>query len=474
MVCTVRCAQHLAPFKHVFSAPRELWIIMLLKLLESFAYFSSSINFVLYLSREFGYSDIEAGTYYGIWGVLISVYGLASGALIDKLGVKYSLVLGGLLTSAGRALFALATSRRLLLLSIFFISPLGMSLAIPVMSIGIKRVTSKENRSLSYGIFYSQMNIGALLSGTLTDVLNRALSDECDARSNVDCMSHSSSITPMRYIFLIGTVISIVYTLIAACFFRNLRLNVQGQVVTQERDRISMWQNVRSTLHDSMFWRLMLFTSLLTCVNMVFRTMDTSFPKYLLRAVDSEALYGSIYSINPFMIIFLAPLFQALFAQVDPYRCILVGSFISAASVFALALGAHYWNIVLFVVLLSFGEATYSPRVYDYVLLLSPHGQEGLYATLSAAPMFVAKLFIGVLSGELLEMYCPAEPPRQCWKMWFIIGLVTMSSPLLLLVCKSCIHTVEVKQRIRLNDRNSEVEMELQREIVDAPEEQNV
>ena len=70
------------------TAPRELWILFLLKLLESFAHFSLSYVLVLYLSEEFGYSDQSAGWVYGFFGMLISIYGVLVGFLIDRLGVR--------------------------------------------------------------------------------------------------------------------------------------------------------------------------------------------------------------------------------------------------------------------------------------------------------------------------------------------------------------------------------------------------
>lgn len=95
---------------------------------------------------------------------------------------------------------------------------------------------------------------------------------------------------------------------------------------------------------------------------------------------------------------------------------------------------ASYTTAIGFVVVLSVGEVIYSPRVYEvralpppprcrraaaahpvahataaaqYTMLLAPRGREGLYTSLASAPMFVAKLFAGGLSGELLDRYCP-------------------------------------------------------------------
>ena len=46
---------------------------------------------------HFGFSDEQAGLYYGLFGTLISVYGFAMGVIIDNLGVRLSLLVGGVL-----------------------------------------------------------------------------------------------------------------------------------------------------------------------------------------------------------------------------------------------------------------------------------------------------------------------------------------------------------------------------------------
>ena len=74
----------------------------MLKLLESFAHFSLSYVLVLYLSEEFGYSDQSAGWVYGFFGMLITIYGVLVGFLIDRLGVRLALMLGSFLLLGGR------------------------------------------------------------------------------------------------------------------------------------------------------------------------------------------------------------------------------------------------------------------------------------------------------------------------------------------------------------------------------------
>ena len=108
------------------------------------------------------------------------------------------------------------------------------------------------------------------------------------------------------------------------------------------------------------------------------------------------------------------------------------GSYISAASVFFLVMSTSIPACVLFVLMLSIGEAVWSPRLYDYTMSVVKEGREGTYMALSSAPLFLAKLPVGFMSGYLLQEYCPEEGERHSKTMWLIIGLTTAVSPVLL------------------------------------------
>jgi hypothetical protein len=58
----------------------------------------------------------------------------------------------------------------------------------------------------------------------------------------------------------------------------------------------------------------------------------------------------------------------------------------------------------------------------------------GTYMALSSAPLFLAKLPVGFLSGYLLSRYCPEEGERHSKTMWLIIGVLTLTSPICLTV----------------------------------------
>lgn len=161
------------------AAPRELPMVYLIKILTSFGLYSTTIVLTLLLSdTPFAMDDVAAGWTFGIFGFLISFYGLLIGFLIDALGTQRSLVLGSCLLICGRLLLAVAVDTTTLYLALYLTIPLGEALAIPVLTVMLKRYTLPQNRAAAYSLFYVTMNLGAVLSGWAVQLLSDNLPPE--------------------------------------------------------------------------------------------------------------------------------------------------------------------------------------------------------------------------------------------------------------------------------------------------------
>lgn len=90
---------------------------------------------------------------------------------------------------------------------------------------------------------------------------------------------------------------------------------------------------------------------------MIFRHLDATLPKYLVRVFGSEAPKGTIYSINPGMIILLVPLVAAYTQDWAHFDMIHFGAYISGVSMLPLILSNTIGAAIAFVVILSLGEA---------------------------------------------------------------------------------------------------------------------
>ena len=143
------------PLHLLKTAPRELWLVYVLKALDSYGYFALSEVFTMLLSDEFGVSDTVAGAVYGGWGTAITLYGILTGTLIDAMGVRTSLVASYALQTASRLVLVYTRSISLAYAVIFFVQPLASSWGAPVLTIAIKRLVRDADRTVSFGLFYA-------------------------------------------------------------------------------------------------------------------------------------------------------------------------------------------------------------------------------------------------------------------------------------------------------------------------------
>jgi hypothetical protein len=128
------------------------------------------------------------------------------------------------------------------------------------------------------------------------------------------------------------------------------------------------WKILGETFALPTFRRFLVVCLITLNVRMIFRHLDATLPKYMIREFGEDVPKGTIYSINPAIIIILVPIVTAMTTNVDPLVMIHYGSYISSVSVFFLAISTSIWACVAFVTVLSIGEAIWSPRLYDYTV----------------------------------------------------------------------------------------------------------
>ena len=250
-------------FDTLAVAPRELWILYLLKLLESFAYFSLSYVLVLYLSEEFGYSDQGAGWVYGFFGMLISLYGVLVGFIIDQLGVKRSLVFGSVLLLIARFILAWTRSNAVLELMLLVVLPIGEAFGVPVMLVALRRYTNDTNRRQAFSLFYVVMNVGTLLSTPAVDIFRLAMVDGY----HIPLFGREYHFSAYRMLLFLCSAVTVLMLLVSACCMREVDTNGQpvGPASPAPRGvrRESPFRATYLVMRERRFWRFFLFIVLL-------------------------------------------------------------------------------------------------------------------------------------------------------------------------------------------------------------------
>jgi MFS family permease len=474
-----------AKFMVFKGAVRELWLVFALKLLGILAYGVMNSTLVLWLSSDLHYPDAKAGYIVAVWSTLMTLFTVFVGSFTDAIGIRRAFLLGISICICSRTVMTFVTGPGALAAGLF---PLAMGEALlgPVMVAAIQRFSTTAQRSLSFSIFYAMMNAGYFVSNFLFDLVRKTLGEYGSWTVPVA----GAHLSTYRTLFLVSTLLTLPNLLIVWLWLRpGVEVSDEGVTITpvqstrgHESFLKALWANTRKVLSDSFrifaglwgqsgFYKFLVFLTFASFVRLIFFHMFYTYPKFGIRELGQGAPIGRLWAINSISIIILVPIVGALTQKVSAYRMVVTGSFITASSVFLMAMPPrwfepvvagplgwlvghaylglpgevhpYYVMIFLYVLLLSLGESIYSPRLYEYAAAIAPKGQEGSYMALSYLPFFFAKLGVGLFSGVLLAHYCPETGPRNSQMLWLIIGLTTMVAPVGLLLLRPFIQVRE-------------------------------
>jgi len=465
---------------------RELWVTFAFKFFAVAAYKVMAVTLVLWLTADFGYSDQRALGLVATWSILMTVFTLLIGSFTDAIGLRKAFLLGVCVCIFARFVMTFTTVKWLALAAGLVPLALGEALATPVLIAAVRRYTTTAQRSFSFSLLYVIMNLGFAFALRICDYIRQGMGEE----GHFTLPLVDVTITTYQTLFLVSLGLELCLLPIAYFGIRN------GAEATDEGVRIApeqpkyphekIWNALRLTARDTLyetgrlyaklagqrgFYGLVVFLMLIAFVKLIFMQMDYVYPKFGIRELGAGAPILRLPEMNSYLIIVLVPLVGLLTRKMTAYTTVTVGCVISAASGFVMALPLswfgplagsalvrwigyrylglsgevhpYYVMIGLYVVLLSLGEAFYSPRVYEYAASIAPKGQEASYGALSYVPFFLAKLLVGTVSGSLLASYCPESGPRDPQTMWLIIALITTVCPVGLIALRRWIRVRE-------------------------------
>ncbi len=419
------------------KCPRELWLIYLATFFEYLGIFSFLPTLPLWLSGDFGMSDTRAGWWAATFSTLLTLFVFLVGSIADSLGVRRTLLISFALAAVTRLAMALAPSPDLAIAALLAFG-FAYATTSPVLQAAVQRASSKRTRAFAFSLWYVSFNLaGAMCGPLIIDVTRRAFLDPLTGKlaSKVVALPFlgEQMLSANRAIMGVGFVFAAIAVAVIALVRKNFEHRVDPEdaaAAGPAQRKASPLAALKDVLLDKPFWRFMVLLVLLSLVRMMFQHMHFTWPKYVLREQGESFPVGTVWSFNSFLILFLAPLGTALTRHRKPFQVLLFGAFISALSPLVLCLGSTMPYQLTMIVVLTVGEALWSPRLYEYNVSIAPRGREATYVSLASFPYFLAKFLVGPASGYLLTTYCPATGPRQAWILWALIGASTMLGPI--------------------------------------------
>ncbi len=388
--------------------PREFWSANVVELFERMAYYAIFIELALYLTRNYEFSDVHAGWAAAYLAAFIYLVPTFAGAWADRAGFRKALAIAFSLLSTGyfvlglfgvpavKEAIGIDTAKASVVVSLSLIL-MGGSFVKPIISGTVAKASDEANRARAFSIFYMVVNVGAFIGKTLAHPL----------RTNLG----------LEYVAFYSSAMAFCGLFVVLIFYRGVDAKGVGKSYAE------IGRGLLTVLTNFRFLALILIVGGFWTIQ---GQLYASMPKYVLRTVGDQANPEWIANINPAVVVILVVPITHLVRKLKPVTSIGIGLFIIPLSALTISLSplleeafgrqmtilgvsTHAITIALCVgiALQGLAECFLSPRFLEYASKQAPPGEEGLYMGYSHLTTFFAWLFGFVISGYLLDAYCP-------------------------------------------------------------------
>jgi dipeptide/tripeptide permease len=381
--------------------PRTFWIANTMELFERAAYYGCFIFLTVYLTQRVGFTDIETGYVTGAFSFLLYFMPTIMGTVADRIGFKASICLAFCLLATGYATLGAYPNKVAAILSLILIL-IGGAIVKPVISGTVAKCSDEVNRARAFSIFYWVVNIGAFGGKSVVDPIRQAFENPEVPGSG------------LQYINFYSASMALIALVFAVFFYRNVESS------QEVRSMSDIFGGLVKVLGNWRFLSLIIITGLFWSIQgQLYATM----PKYLFRMVGEFTKPGWIANVNPFVVVICVIPITYLVRNIRPVSSIGISFLIIPLAALSVALAPRFGEqpislgfvsmhpiTLLMIVGIAFqglAECFLSPRYLEFASKQAPEGQTGLYMGYSHLNAGFGWLFGFVLSGILLDRWCP-------------------------------------------------------------------
>lgn len=428
--------------------PKEFWTANVIELFERCAYYAAFIAITLYLTSRVGFTDIETGYVVAYFAAFIYLMPTFMGALADRIGFRTALILAFSLLTFGYAFLGAYQLKTTAVASLTIIL-LGGAIVKSVITGTVAKCSDAAHRARAFSIFYQMVNIGSFTGKTIAKPLRVELG--------------------LEYINFFAAACAFIALIIVILFYKSPRIKGTPKPISE------ILQGLKRVVENVRFMALILIVAgFWTIQGQLYATM----PKYTIRLIGEHASPEWLANVNPLVVVLCVIPITHLVRHIRPVSSIAIALLLIPLSAFTIALSPvlqsafgtsigigkiamHPITIMMIIgiAIQGLAECFLSPRFLEYASKQAPKNEEGMYMGYSHLTTFFAWLFGFILSGYLLNAFCPdpkTVPPDQmvtayahAHYIWYIFAGIGFVAFLLLLIFKSVTDRIDRRQHLK-------------------------
>jgi MFS family permease len=394
-------------FSQITSAPRELWLIILIK----FCVYGSLMFFnnlkIIYYSQVLQFTDTAISIIYGVDGIFKVVFLILLGSFPDLYGLKLSTFISSLSLIGTFASLILFDNRYIKIISILTLSNISESFSRTACKLGLKKYTRENYRTLAISFYTCSKYTVALLGGFCIQFL---------------LSGGNQSYKHFIYCF-VGIIGLGIFSAIASLFLRQLDFDLRDEEEIEISNKESSREYFRKILILKSFWRIFSVVVMVLIVKSVFFQQTNALPLYMKRNLGSDSNYGLTIVLNQFIVILLTPFFTYLKYYLTPYDVFIIGGLFACLSPLVFVIEGNYRTVIAFIGISSIAKSLYAPRLIEYLLETAPKSREAGVIAMVNIPGAITISFSGVMTGLLMNGYCTDDNTGNCELVWVWISI---------------------------------------------------
>ena len=385
--------------RQLLSMSRPFWMVNIMEMLERLAYYGVRVVIPIYIAQadEIGglhFSQTDKGIIFLWWALFQSLTPMLSGGFADRYGYKKTIAVSIVIKIVGYLM--MATQREFWP---FLIGCCVLAFGTAIFKPGVQgtmcQTLTKKNSSVGWGTFYMLVNVGGFLGPPLAHFLYGiswpAVFYGCAVIVSLNFLMLLTYKDPSAGGEQKGNPFTVLWVTIQKIF--NLRLIVFIIIMS------GFWL---------MFMQLfdMLPNFIVDWVNSSKLVADLHLPNFMLQQNSTrgpQLAQEWMINANPGLIIIAVVLISWMVSRMRRLMSILIGITIASAGLVLSGFTASGYICMLGILTFSVGEMLSSPKMNEYLGVIAPKGEKGLYMGYANIPQGIGWGVGSIFAGHVYD-----------------------------------------------------------------------